>query len=417
MNNLLNQIGLQNDACRGKVVVVSGAGGGIGLQVARAFALLEAQVVLAEISDQGQAAAEGLRAQGGQAVFIRTDVSNEANVASLAARVHSLIGKPDILVNNAIKISSAAVNELSIAEWDQVIAVNLRGTFLMTKAFLPDMLERKAGVIINMVSTDAMPGLSAYIASKQGILGFSQSLALEVGEQGVSVIPYAPGMVDTPGIRSVSADLAPRLGLSEAQFLSLSLSAAYEGLMPAEHAGVGTAYLALRLAQEQHGQLTNGYEVLERAGLIGGGMGLPGERAKLAPALSPPPAVPSPDLGARLAQVRLVLQETEAEFNRFPVFVRPLARNGFKNKAGLTPANWQRALDELERRLAPDRPGLSAQEVSAWQAQFEKLARYYRAAPADAAKITRDQDFLAEAGRLAQERTAIVETASKELAG
>ncbi len=119
-----------------------------------------------------------------------------------------------------------------------------------------------------MVSAEAMPGLSAYIASKQGIVGFSQSLDLEVEASNIQVIAFAPGMVDTPGIRASAPALAPLLGMTEEQFLTTPLHAAYDGLMPPEHAGVATVYLVARLAKEAHGQVINGYEVLEKAGVL-----------------------------------------------------------------------------------------------------------------------------------------------------
>jgi len=130
------------------------------------------------------------------------------------------------------------------------------------------MLARKRGVILNMISAEAMPGLSAYIASKGGITGFSQSLALEVEGQGVRVIPFGPGMVDTPGIRNVAPELAPQLGIRTEQFLPMPLHPAFDGLMPAAYAGAATAYLVAKLADEFHGKIVTGYEVLERAGVI-----------------------------------------------------------------------------------------------------------------------------------------------------
>ena len=235
---LFNSLKLQPAECSGKVVVVTGAGRGIGEQVARAFAWLGAEVVIAELSTQGQRVADTICQAGGKALFVQTDVSDSASVDRLAQTVHHALGPVSILVNNAIRIADVLVVDMDEALWDSILAVNLRGTFLTSKTFLPDMLMRRDGAIINMVSTEAMPGLSAYIASKQGILGLSQSMALEVGPAGVKVIPFAPGMVDTPGIRGVSGSLAPRLGMTQDAFLNLSLHPGYEGLMPPEHAAL-----------------------------------------------------------------------------------------------------------------------------------------------------------------------------------
>ena len=181
---LTHDLQLDPSAYAGQVILVTGAGRGIGLQTARAFALLGGKVVLAELSEAGRAAEEQIRAEGGEALYVQTDVADQASVAHLVEITHEHYGPVDVLVNNAIYIREAAVADMPIELWDQTIAVNLRGTFLTCKACLPEMLTRQHGTILNLISTDAMPGLSAYIASKQGITGFSQSLAQEVGSRG-----------------------------------------------------------------------------------------------------------------------------------------------------------------------------------------------------------------------------------------
>jgi NAD(P)-dependent dehydrogenase (short-subunit alcohol dehydrogenase family) len=393
-------MGLKPGECAGKVVVITGAGQGIGLQAARAFAALGGIVVVAEISKETGEAAEGsLCAEGGKALFVQTDVSDTWSVQRLAQAVRSVFGPVDILVNNAIRCLSVPITEMDEIQWDQVMAVNLRGTFLISRAFLPEMIERKQGIIINMVSTDAMPGLSAYIASKQGILGFSQTLALEAGPAGIKVIPFAPGMVDTPGIRSISADLAPRLGLTEEQFMHMSLHAAYDGLMPAEHAGAATVYLALRLADEFQGQMINGYEVLERAGLI--------KPSPISTALAARPAGPaSPgDVGKQVGKVLEIVMATGKEFEKLPVFVRPMARSEFKSKSGQSLENWQRSLDALQDRLGKGSSGGAPAVLPG----LDKLIEYYRGVPRDTARFTRDQDLLQKVAELSDQRIAAIQ--------
>jgi NAD(P)-dependent dehydrogenase (short-subunit alcohol dehydrogenase family) len=124
------------------VIVVTGAGRGIDLQVARAFAFLGGKVVIAELNEPGKQVEEEIWAEGGKAIYIQTDVSDSVSVTHLAQEAHKQFGPVDIQVNNAIRCPVELVKDMAESLWDQVIAVNLRGTFLIFKAFLPDMLAR-----------------------------------------------------------------------------------------------------------------------------------------------------------------------------------------------------------------------------------------------------------------------------------
>jgi NAD(P)-dependent dehydrogenase (short-subunit alcohol dehydrogenase family) len=391
---LTDDLKLDKSSFAGQVIVVTGAGRGIGLQVARAFAFLGGKVILAELFETGREAEQQIRAEGGDALFVQTDVSDSKAVSRLASITREHYGAVSVLINNAIYIQEAAVVDMPVDRWDRTIAVNLRGTFLTCREFLPDMIGQHRGTILNLVSTDAMPGLGAYIASKQGITGLSQSLALEVGDGGVHVIPFAPGMVDTPGIRSVAEGLAPRLGLQTEQFLSLSLNAAYTGLMPAEHAAAAAAYLTLHLAEEFHGQVVNGYEILVRAGLLRSANDIP-----VVPE-EPRKAMQS-DQGDLTQQLTMILVETDEEFNRLPIFVRPMARQGFKSKAGESLADWQRLLATLKNDTSAVPANLSE--------RLEKLVQYYRDVPKETARFTRDAEMLQQVAELTKQRIGVIE--------
>lgn len=168
LKQLLNKLGLAESEFRDTVVVVTGAGRGIGLQTARAFALLGGKVVIAEISKDGKQAEEQIRAEGGKALYVQTDVSDSASVTRLAQATRKQFGPVDILVNNAIRCPVATVAEMDENLWDQVIAVNLRGTFLTCKAFIPDMLAHKSGIIINMVSPTPCRGYPLILRRNRG---------------------------------------------------------------------------------------------------------------------------------------------------------------------------------------------------------------------------------------------------------
>lgn len=414
MEDLFAVAGLAPEALAGQTALVTGAGRGIGREIARALAALGARVVVAELNEAaGQETADLITAAGGRALALAVDVADAEAVAILIEQARAAFGPVEILINNAILCPAVAVAEMETALWDRVMAVNLRGAFLTCRACLPEMLARRRGTILNLVSTDAMPGLAAYIASKQGLLGFTQSLAVEVGGQGVRVIAFGPGVVDTPGLRGVAPALAPRLGLSEAQFLSLPLHRAYPGLMPAEHAGLAAAYLIARLADEYHGEMVTGYTILERAGVIAAGEGAesgPAPDAGQAAGAAHPADELLRQAAALGAQLQGALAETEAEFNQLPAFIRPLARGGFRNKAGLSLGDWQRAAARLAGLAqAQDWVGLRA-ERNRLGPRLGQLNTYFAEVPRETARFTHDADLLRQVEATAQARVRLVTT-------
>ncbi len=393
LRNLLTQsMQLPTDLYSDQVIIITGAGQGIGYQTARAFGALGGTIILAELNETGVTAEENLRKEGVDAHFIQTDVSNVDSVSALHRNIVTKFGSIDILINNAICIRESSVVDMEVEEWDRIIAVNLRGTFLTCRAFLPIMLEKQKGTIINLVSTEAMPGLSAYIASKQGIVGFTQSLALELEGTGINAVPFAPGMVDTPGIRSVASTLAPRLGLSVEQFMHISLHAAYDGLMPSEHAAAAAVYLAAYLTEEFNGMVVNGYEILEKAGIIKQSMasGTPEEITDL---------LVTESQDEWVEKLIIMLNETEAELNQLPVFVRPIAKRGFKQKTSNNLSDWQNLLVRIKN--GNPIPG-------DFRTQLENLKNYYKDVPAETSRFTRDKAVLDQVLKLTDERIALI---------
>ena len=198
----------------GKVAIVTGAGGGIGLCYARRLAAEGAKVVVAEIDGAAaQAAAQAIRDQGGQAVAATCDISAEAGAAAAAEAAMTAFGGIDILVNNAAlfaNITLGPIENLSVAEWDRLMAVNLRGPFLMIRAVLPRMKAQGSGRIVNISSNTVFSGgpmMAHYVTSKAGIIGLTRSLAKEVGPFGIRVNAVTPGLTDTLAAeRTIPAD-------------------------------------------------------------------------------------------------------------------------------------------------------------------------------------------------------------------
>jgi len=180
-----------------RVAIVTGGGHGIGRAYAHRLAEEGAKLAIAELD--GAAAERVASDVGGLAV--RTDVSDEASVAEMARRTLERFGRIDILVNNAamfatVPMSRAPFDELDPAEWDRMMAVNLRGTWLACRAVIPQMRKQRYGKIINISSSTAIKGSASrihYVTSKAGILGFTRTLAMEVGKDNICVNCVAPG--------------------------------------------------------------------------------------------------------------------------------------------------------------------------------------------------------------------------------
>jgi 2-hydroxycyclohexanecarboxyl-CoA dehydrogenase len=193
-------------ALNGKVAVVTGGASGIGLATAQRFAREGAAVAVWDINEAGaQKAAADLVASGAKAIACRVDVSNRASVNAGVEHVHAELGKVDILVNNAGITSFTPFLEITEEEWDRIMAINLKSMLLCCQAVLPDMLERKWGRIINISSSSAQTGahnMTAYSASKGGVIVFTKSLALELADKGITVNNVPPGFVDTPMLRA-----------------------------------------------------------------------------------------------------------------------------------------------------------------------------------------------------------------------
>lgn len=186
---------------QGRLAVVTGATRGIGRATAAALGRAGARVLVCG-RDAGRVAAAvaALRDGGADADGGPCDVTDAVGVGDFAGWVRQTHGVPDILVNNAGVGRFAPLEELSLEDWDAVMATNVRSLFLVTRAFLPDMKRRGRGDIVNVVSLagrNGFAGGTAYTASKHAALGFSRSLLLEARPHGIRVIAVCPGSVDT----------------------------------------------------------------------------------------------------------------------------------------------------------------------------------------------------------------------------
>ncbi|HSH69663.1 MAG TPA: 3-oxoacyl-ACP reductase family protein [Deferrisomatales bacterium] len=182
-----------------KVAIVTGGSRGIGKEIGLRCAQEGARVVLADVLDASGAARE-IQAAGGEALALRTDVSDEASTREMAARAVERFARIDILVNNAAifaDLGKKKFTDISSEEWDQVLAVNLKGAFLCAKAVYPQMRAQQNGKIINISSATFFAGVPFflhYVATKGAVVALTRALAREVGDDGINVNAIAPGL-------------------------------------------------------------------------------------------------------------------------------------------------------------------------------------------------------------------------------
>jgi NAD(P)-dependent dehydrogenase (short-subunit alcohol dehydrogenase family) len=355
---VISRLGLNQDALRGETVIVTGAGGGIGYEAARALLWLGANVVIAEINHQnGRKAEVTLEAEFGKdrVLFVQTDVGDEASVKNLYTLSILAFDKVDAVINNATIAVLGEVKDLPIEEWDRSYHVNLRGPVLMAQAFLPGMLERNHGVFV-CVSSKGTAFLGGYETLKAAQLHLGDTLAAELEETGVVAYTIGPGLVPTDTATNAVAKLAPQMGMTVEQFFEMNKNA----VLSVEEAGAGFAASVL-FAEKFRGQEISSIQALKAAEFHFGAAQTESQTAEIH-------ADKRSRAQALCEIVRCALQEQSEGWKQRSLFERQWVIRDFRKTAGMPVEEWLETLRQLEENL---RRGVTSQPP------LERLAGYY----------------------------------------
>jgi 2-hydroxycyclohexanecarboxyl-CoA dehydrogenase len=197
-----------------RTAIITGGASGMGKATSLRFAREGRAVGVLDIDGQGAAAVAGeINAAGGKAIALAADLGDRAHIEAAVAQTRKALGPVTIVVNNAAVESFASVAEVTDEDWDRLMAVNLKGAFVLIQAALPDMVAAGWGRVINVSGFGAQigaPNMALYTASKGGIISMTRSMAVELGRQGITVNSVSPGFIDTPmARRAIDGDLFP----------------------------------------------------------------------------------------------------------------------------------------------------------------------------------------------------------------
>jgi NAD(P)-dependent dehydrogenase (short-subunit alcohol dehydrogenase family) len=354
---------LDRAALADDVVIVTGAGAGIGFEAARSLLYLGARLVIAEIDPtSGRDAEAKLAAESAsdRVMFVHTDVSDEPSVRYLCEATVERFGGIDVVLNNATYApAGAAVAETPIDVWDRSYAVNLRGPALLARAVLPAMIARRRGVFICVSSTGG-PFLAPYETLKAAQLALANSLDAELGGTGVIAFTIGPGLVPTRTATNAIEILAPRLGMTVEKFWSDNRGA----VLSVEAAGAGFA-AAIALAERYAGQ-----EISSSQALIDAGIDIAVDQETSRPRGMVGDVKSALELCGRVEQT---LVDQSKGWKERSFFERQWMLRDFKQRVGMPVERCLETLAVMQHRLsAGDRTAVGTDRLL-----LEKLGNFY----------------------------------------
>lgn len=355
---------LQKGQLKGKVALITGAGGGIGFEAARSLIWLGVKVIIGDIDKtKGRVAEKKLKSEFGSncCLFIHIDIGCERKVKKLSQKIYEEFGKLDILINNATVAPIGAVHRIGIKKWDLSYRTNLRGPVLLIEYFLPQMLEQNSGVLVFVPSSGAAPYMGAYEVFKTSQVELSNTLAGELDGTGIITYSIGPGMVKTDTADKAITEIAPLYGKTVDEFYKMNEYV----LLRVEEAGAGFA------ASVVNAENYNGLEISSIQALIDIGVSInePKENKRI--------ILSDSEKGKVLEIVTEILQtflEQVDGWKKRPVFERQWVLRDFKKYTGEAPEYFADRLRKFEKGIINN--DLTKGDFE--ELPIQKLSIYYR---------------------------------------
>lgn len=343
-----------------KVILITGAGGGIGLEAAKALVYMGAKVIIAELDKQKLANAENtLTDKFGKnsTEFYKIDLSDEKQIYALFSHIKEKYGCIDVLFNNATITAIGGVEEVPVAVWDKSYAVNFRAPLLLTQLFLPLMKHKNSGTIVFVPSSGAAPFMGAYEVFKTAQVELCNTLFGELENTNISVYSVGPGLVKTETAMKGIEIFSSRMGMTKEDVYQMNES----HILGAEEAGTGFA-LSVLMADRYDGQEIGSIQVLIDSGLL-----LPSDKENSE----------SKDYQKMIPLVLNVIKVYKEQYSGWMernVFERQWVLRDFKKTVGCSADQFLEIMKRIESIVLDNKD----QGISSYSSDLEKLMKYYQ---------------------------------------
>lgn len=382
---ILEKNNYDRNALQDKIVLITGGGGGIGIEASRAFAYMGAHVIIAEIDAGRGKQAEKLineESLNGTVDFFQIDITNEKQIDKLYEYIMDKYMRLDVLINNAAIVPMGAIDTVSISDWDLSYAVNLRAPVLLTKKFLSSM-KKTGGIIVFVPSGNTNPYMSAYEIFKTAQVELCNTLCEEIDGMGIITYSIAPGFVKTDTAVNAVETVAASMGITVEDFYK-SLE---EFITDAEIAGVGYAVSVVK-AKQYNGKEIMSYQVLTESGLISGG------KEKLS---STHTQVDFDKLSFLFKSIADVFFDQYQNWQEKKLFQKQFILSDFKKQMGMPAESFKMRIEALQGQIHNNEWGnfLDSKEMFIkWQCFYEHQIKLLQGYEKNAAQLADDTKLI-----------------------